>query len=70
MVGGQRPIGAHEGVLGRLLRLTGVTQHTQGDGVQAVLVGDHERLERGIDVVSQGSKERRVAVVHHRPEPT
>ena len=56
VVAGERPIGADERVLGGLLGVARIAEHPQGDRVEPVLVGQHEGLERAVEVVGQGRR--------------
>ena len=69
VVRNKRPVGTHQRVLGGLLGIPGVAEHAQRDRVEAVLVGDHESVERGVEVVGKGGRQAIVSV-HHRPEPS
>ena len=65
---GQRPVGTDEGVLGGLLGVARIAEHAQGDRIEPVLVGQHEGLERSVEVLGEGGDERAVGI-HRSPEP-
>ena len=68
IVAGERPIGSDEGVLRRFLGVAAVAEHPQRDRVDPVLVAEHQRLERTIEIIGQCGHER-VVGIHRPPEP-
>ena len=68
VVPGQGPVGPNEGVLGHLLGIVAVAQESMRDGVEAVLVGANQRLERAVEVLGEARRER-VVGVHCYSEP-
>jgi hypothetical protein len=62
------PVGADEAVLDELLGVVAVAAGPPGDREQPVLVGDHEGLERAVEVRRETGGQARVVgcmVVHH-----
>ena len=61
-IAGERPVGSDQGVLGGLLGITRVAQHPECDRIQAVLVGQDQRLERAVEVLGEGADQGAVGV--------
>jgi SAM-dependent methyltransferase len=68
VIAGKRPIRPNQGVLGHLLGVVAVAEESMCDGVEAVLVGANQRLERAVEVLGEARRER-VVGVHCYPEP-